>query len=358
MARIVVTGAAGFIGSHIAQFLLEAGHEVVGLVRDEQGTSASDLTSRQLVQLGVPKDRLANFSVISTDIADFNQSALASRLGTVETVWHCAALVSLNDAREQESIRSNVSGTDKIIFLAEELNADLHYISTAYVAGSHEGVFCEDALDVGQGFRNVYEHTKFEAEKLVRSAMSEERVQGNIYRLGIVIGDSVTGVTTSLLGYYQCLALIAHFAQKGLSPIHIPGDAEASLSLVPLDYVSNLLKEISGKVHNKAFHLTPPKPQTVGWWLRQSLGVLGIKDIEINKTGSVNSRGEAEDKLIQKLQPFLSYINGEPSFDTSNVAEVLGHQPNLTLDTAYVKRVVEFAARQNFGQPATVGTKT
>ena len=39
------------------------------------------------------------------------------------------------------------------------------YVSTAYVAGTHEGEFTEDDLDVGQGFRNSYERSKFEAEQ-------------------------------------------------------------------------------------------------------------------------------------------------------------------------------------------------
>lgn len=358
MAQIAVTGAAGFIGSHITRFLLEAGHEVIGLVRDEKEVSAEGLAKRQLARLGVSDSLVANFSVIPTDIADFDSLALVSRLGAVEAVWHCAALVSLNDAREKESIRSNVIGTKKIIKLAEALGADLHYISTAYVAGSHKDILRENDLDIGQNFRNPYERTKFEAETLVRSAFSEDRVQGNIYRLGIVIGDSKTGATTSLLGYYQCLALMAHFAQKGLKPIRIPGNGEANLSLVPLDYVINLLKDLSGTVHNKAFHLTPPQPQTVGWWLRESLRVLGINDIEIYQPGSLEIENELETMLVDKLKPFLPYMSGEPTFDTANVAGALSKQPELDLDVTYVQRVVQFAVKENFGQPTTVGTRT
>ena len=42
-------------------------------------------------------------------------------------------------------------------------------VSTAYVAGTHTGRFTEDDLDVGQGFRNTYEQSKFESEQLVRA---------------------------------------------------------------------------------------------------------------------------------------------------------------------------------------------
>ena len=43
------------------------------------------------------------------------------------------------------------------------------HISTAYVAGTHRGEFSEEQLDVGQGFRNPYEQSKFEAEQLVHA---------------------------------------------------------------------------------------------------------------------------------------------------------------------------------------------
>jgi len=135
-------------------------------------------------------------------------------------------------------------------------------------------------------------------------------------------------------------------------------NGEANLSLVPLDYVVNLLRELSGTVHNEVFHLTPPQPQTVGWWLRESLRVLGINDIEVYQPGSLKIENELETMLVHKLKPFLPYMIGEPIFDTANVTGALGKQPELDLDVTYAQRVVQFAVKKNFGQPATVGTRT
>ena len=47
------------------------------------------------------------------------------------------------------------------------------HVSTAYVAGDADGLFTEADLDVGQGFRNTYEQTKLEAERLVPRAAGE-----------------------------------------------------------------------------------------------------------------------------------------------------------------------------------------
>jgi nucleoside-diphosphate-sugar epimerase len=67
-----------------------------------------------------------------------------------------------------------VAGTERILSFAELVHrhGGLHrliYVSTAYVAGLHSGVFDEDDLGVGQRFRNSDERSKFEAEALVRS---------------------------------------------------------------------------------------------------------------------------------------------------------------------------------------------
>ena len=69
-------------------------------------------------------------------------------------------------------MRSTCEGTRRVLEFAERCQARgglrrLSHISTAYVAGEHAGCFSEDDLDVGQRFRNAYEQSKFEAERLV-----------------------------------------------------------------------------------------------------------------------------------------------------------------------------------------------
>ena len=44
------------------------------------------------------------------------------------------------------------------------------HVSTAYVGGRHAGRFGEPDLDLGQEFRNTYEHSKYEAEQLLRGS--------------------------------------------------------------------------------------------------------------------------------------------------------------------------------------------
>jgi thioester reductase-like protein len=79
----------------------------------------------------------------------------------------------------------------------------LMHVSTAYVAGTHCDRFAEHELDVGQGFRNAYELSKFRAERLVHERGATLPVQ--IVRPSIVVGDSRSGWTAAFNVVYAPL---------------------------------------------------------------------------------------------------------------------------------------------------------
>ena len=95
----------------------------------------------------------------------------------------------------------------------------LNYVSTAYVAGDRTGVVYEHELNLGQGFKNHYESTKFQAEVWVRSAMDE--MPTTIFRPAIVVGDSRTGETQKFDGPYYALRFIAASAARGMPVANI-----------------------------------------------------------------------------------------------------------------------------------------
>ena len=110
----------------------------------------------------------------------------------------------------------NVEGTGNVLELCEgcsELER-LNYVSTAYVAGERTGVVYEHELALGQGFKNHYESTKFQAEVWVREAL--DRVPTTIYRPAIVVGDSKTGETQKFDGPYYMLRTISVSMERGM----------------------------------------------------------------------------------------------------------------------------------------------
>ena len=89
--------------------------------------------------------------------------------------YHLAAVYDLAVSAEVGH-RINVEGTRHVLdFLGEVKHlARLHYVSTAFVSGTAKGLYRETDLDVGQGWKNHYERTKFEAEVLVAKSGSAE----------------------------------------------------------------------------------------------------------------------------------------------------------------------------------------
>ena len=96
----------------------------------------------------------------------------------VSEVVHGAASVSFELGLEA-TWAINVTGSRRVLEFAERCQRvtgglrRFTYISTAYVAGEHAGSFSEDDLEVGQCFRNPYERSKFEAERILALAWAD-----------------------------------------------------------------------------------------------------------------------------------------------------------------------------------------
>lgn len=156
--------------------------------------------------------------------------------------------------------RINVVGTRGALELAADctrLRRFLHW-STAQVSGKRRGLVREDELDPTRGWHNVYERTKFDAEKLARAAM--QRLPVTIVRPGVIVGDSKTGEIDRLDGPYYLMVLIATNA-SGLR-LPLPGHGEGPLHLVPIDYVIDAAHHLTvdERAAGRTFHLTDPEP--------------------------------------------------------------------------------------------------
>jgi thioester reductase-like protein len=260
---VLLTGFPGFIGARLLPRLLELSPEetFVCLVQER----FLDVARRELdaieARLPAARGRLA------MAVGDITQSGLmlsaddAARLRRELTAaYHLAAVYDLAVSREL-GMRVNVEGTRNVLaFLAEATHLErLHYVSTAYVAGSATGVFRESDLDVGQGFKNHYEETKFLAEvEVVRSG-----VPAAIYRPSVVVGDSRTGETGKFDGPYFTLTAMEKVPSPGVF-VRI-GSGQNPANIVPVDFVVEALARLStqrGTVRN-TYHLTDPHPPAV-----------------------------------------------------------------------------------------------
>ena len=146
------------------------------------------------------------------------------------------------DLKLDEARKHNVDGTTRMLDLAlraAELGGleRFAYVGTCYVAGDRTDVVKAEELDVGQGFRNSYEQTKLESEKLVRAHM--DRLSIAIFRPSIIVGDSRTGETSSFNVIYWPVRVYA----RGWWPFFI-GNPDAPADVVPINFVCDAMLHI------------------------------------------------------------------------------------------------------------------
>ena len=155
--RVLVTGGSGFLGSHIAEQLAEAGHEVVALVR--KSSSQKFLAT------------LPNVSLVYGAVED--ASAVEDAARGVDAVIHAAGLVKARNPVEFEAI--NVEGTKNLLAAAKKnapgLKRFVFVSSLAAVGPSHDGV--PVTLDREPRPVTHYGRSKLRAEQAVLAAKDE-----------------------------------------------------------------------------------------------------------------------------------------------------------------------------------------
>src|SRR5215471_12895912 len=191
--RVFITGATGFVGSHLAARLLDAGHYVSALARGSKNVSAETRVKQVLRDVGT--SRFENLKIFEGDISlpdiGLADSAKKEVATSTDEVWHCAASLSFQQEDRDEIFRMNVDGTRHVVDLVKQTSSRrLQHVSTAYIAGNRSDVALETEIHVGQTFKNAYEESKCQAELLVAAAHKKGTAVASVYRPSIVIGDS------------------------------------------------------------------------------------------------------------------------------------------------------------------------
>ena len=340
-----VTGFPGFLGRRLVAGLAERG-PVTCLVHPSQLEQA---------RTAAP----ANVEVLAGDIAQRDLGLSSDdyvRVAAATTaVYHLAAIYDLAVPLEMAQ-RVNVDGTGNVLDLCHrcEKLERLHYVSTAYVAGDRGGVVYEHELVLGQGFKNHYESTKFQAEVWVREAMPS--IPTTIYRPAIVVGDSRTGETQKFDGPYYMLRVVA-FAEAHGNPIPQFGRASATFNVVPVDFVVDaLLAGAEPAALGKTFHLVDPEPITA----LEVLRLLAREYADREPSYRLPAPLVAESLRIPAVRKLFAgapresirYLNHPVRFDTRQANDFLAaHDLRCPRFEEYVGPVVQFF-REHQDDPA------
>jgi thioester reductase-like protein len=338
--KVFVTGATGFIGSHLTHRLLSGGRHVIALARGSKALSAEARVQEVLNNVG-PAD-LTRLEVLEGDIAQpnfgFSEEVLRKVVDATGEIWHCAASLSFAEEDRDEIFRMNVGGMKNVLAVAEQIpTRRLHHISTAYIAGNRTGLALETEIDVGQTFKNPYEESKCQAEVLIAGAHRRGLVSASVYRPSIVIGDSKSGRVTHFHGVYAFIRglwtalerLRRRMPEGGLInlPLRVLGDETTTLNFVPIDYVIDGMAVISKQPSSagETYHLANPQATENRVWLPHICRALGVEGIQlVCQSSFLHTPMTKLEVLFQKQMSFYyQYLQGEPRFDCRRAQEAL-----------------------------------
>ncbi len=336
---ILLTGATGYLGTLVLARLLEEpeGPPVLCPVRAPDDAGARERMDAVLERVWCEPGarRRARIVAVGADITDgFDHQALAE----VTHVLHCAAAVTF-DQPLADARAVNVGGTRTVLALAGRAPRleRLVHVSTAFVAGRHEGPFRETDLDVGQRFRNTYERTKFEAEQLV-AAHAADGLPVAVARPSIVMGEARTGWTTSFNVLYPPLRAY----RRGLLR-EAPAAPDGLLDIVTGDYVADgLLALLRAPRADGAYHL-----------------VAGAEALTVHEVGDLAA--DAFDRPAVELldapetgedDVFTPYFDVACRFDDRRARELLG-----TAGVAPTSAAREFGALMRYADASLWGKR-
>lgn len=183
--------------------------------------------------------------------------------GEITHVFHLAAVYDLM-ADAESQVMVNVEGTHNVVKFADDIKAKrFHHMSSIAAAGLYPGVFREDMFEEAQALDNAYFRTKHDSEAVVRN---ECKIPWRIYRPGIVVGHSETGVIDKIDGPYYFFKLIQKMRKMIPSWMPTLGIEGGRINIVPVDYVVDATIYLAHKARldGQCFHLTDPKPKRIG----------------------------------------------------------------------------------------------
>jgi UDP-glucose 4-epimerase len=319
--RVLITGGAGFVGSHLADGLLERGDEVAVLDNLSTGSIANIAHLKLHPRFSYTIDSVTN------------EPLLAELIDSCDVVVHLAAAVGVKLIVESpvHTIETNVHGTEVVLKHANKKKKLVMIASTSEVYGKSVDVpFREDAdlvLGPSEKHRWAYACSKLIDEFLALAYWKERKLPVIILRLFNTVGPRQTG---------QYGMVIPNFVRQALAgqPITVFGDGTQSRSFT---YVGDVVRAMVALID---------EPRAVG----QVFNIGNGQEISIGelaarvkaKTGSTS-----EIVCIPYEQAYEIGFEDMPRRvpDITKVRSLVGYEPTVDLDEI-LTRVVEYFRQQ------------
>jgi UDP-glucose 4-epimerase len=321
--KTLITGGAGFIGSHLAEALLDAGHEVA--VLDDLSTGSMDNIAHLV-------DRPGFAYTIDTV---FNDPVVADLVDRANVVFHLAAAVGVRLIVQKpvHTIETNVHGTEVILRHAARQRTLVFVASTSEVYGKSTDVpFREDAdLVMGATTRHrwAYACSKALDEFLALAYYKEKHLPIVIVRFFNTVGPRQTDRYGMVLPTFVKQALTGE-------PITVFGDGTQSRSFTYVgDVVGALLSLMSapGAV-GEVFNIGSQEEVTIGELAERIRRLTGAKSPIVTVPYAEAYEAGFED--MPRRVP-----------DLTKIRAAVGYEPKVQLDEIVRRVVADFRAKLN-----------
>lgn len=245
--RVLVTGGAGFIGSHLVRRLLDAGRDVV-VIDDLSTGRAGNLA-------GLPAERVRLLEgTVSGRLADLDPA-------TVDRVYHLAAAVGVRLVvdRPIETIETNVLETSAVLRFAGEAGAPLFLASTSEIYGKSERVPFSEDDDVVYGPTTLHRWS-YACSKAIDEylALAWHRERG----LPVVVGRFFNTVGPGQVGRWGMV--LPRFVAAALAgePIEVHGDGRQTRCFCDVRDVVRVVPQLleDPACHGRVFNIGHDEP--------------------------------------------------------------------------------------------------
>ena len=319
--RALITGGAGFIGSHLAEALLEAGHEV---------DIIDNLSTGSIRNVGHLKAN-PRFSYVIDTLT--NEPLLAELIDRNDMIFHLAAAVGVKLIVDQpvHTIETNVHGTEVVLKHANKKKKLVLIASTSEVYGKNlEVPFREDAdLVMGATVKHrwAYACSKAIDEFLALAYWKERDLPVIIVRFFNTVGPKQTG---------QYGMVLPSFVQQALAgePITVFGDGTQQRSFTYVsDVIGCLLKLINEKrAIGEVFNIGN----------RQEVSILQLAEQVKAQTGSTSPI-----VFIPYDKAYEAGFEDMPRRvpDLQKIHKLVGYEPKVQLGEI-IARVIEYFRSQ------------
>lgn len=308
--RVLVTGATGFTGGHLAEELVKQGKEVVALSLPDQ-----DMT--KLEKLGV--------TIVIGDLT--KKESLAEAVKDVDTVYHIAAIFREQNVPRQLFFDVNVDGTKNLLEASEEAGVRRFvHCSTVGVQGEIKNPPAKEEDPYAP--MDYYQESKVQGEKLALQFFKDHDLEGVVFRPVGIYGPG----DTRFLKIFK-------FVNSG--KFRMIGNGKV---LYHLTYVKDLVQGIilcgeKKEAVGEIFTLGGNKYVTLNEYVKTLAEVLDVpvprKRVPLFPVWLAAVMCEAVCYPLRVHPPLyrrrLEFFTKDRAFDISKAKEKLGYQPKMKL---------------------------